>query len=82
MSAEQVRQVTEAESRKVAEESREAEWKQPSFMREMFLGNFRIDLIHPYPTPKLDRPEFVDFYMRQARGLPARRGRPGRHRRG
>jgi hypothetical protein len=62
MSAEQVRQVTEAESRKVAEESREAEWKQPSFMREMFLGNFRIDLIHPYPSPKLDRPEFVEFY--------------------
>ena len=64
MSAEQVRQVTEAESRKVAEESREAEWKQPSFMREMFLGNFRIDLIHPYPSPKLDRPEFVEFYAK------------------
>ncbi len=62
MSPEPVRQVTEAESRKVAEESRETEWKQPSFMREMFLGNFRIDLIHPYPAPKLDSPEFVEFY--------------------
>ncbi|HVR30559.1 MAG TPA: acyl-CoA dehydrogenase family protein [Thermoanaerobaculia bacterium] len=62
MSAEQVRQVTEAESRKVAEESRETEWKQPSFMREMFLGSFRLDLIHPYPSPRLDRPEFVAFY--------------------
>ena len=36
-------QVSERESRKVAEASRETEWKQPSFMREMFLGNFRLD---------------------------------------
>ena len=42
---------SELESRKVAEASREAEWKQPSFLREMFLGNFRLDLIHPYPLP-------------------------------
>jgi alkylation response protein AidB-like acyl-CoA dehydrogenase len=62
MSPEQVRHTTEAESRKVAEESRESEWTKPSFMREMFLGNFRLDLIHPYPNPKLDRPEFVEFY--------------------
>src|SRR5688572_4110006 len=69
MSPEPVRHVTEAESRKVAEESRETEWKQPSFMREMFLGNFRMDLIHPYPSPKLDRPEFVEFYDQLQRFL-------------
>jgi alkylation response protein AidB-like acyl-CoA dehydrogenase len=62
MCAEQVRQVSEEESRKVAEESRETEWRQPSFMGEMFLGNFRFDLIHPYPERRLDRPEFVEFY--------------------
>ena len=54
--------VSEQESRKVAEASRETEWKQPSFMREMFLGNFRMDLIHPYPLPAAERPEFTAFY--------------------
>jgi len=55
-------QVTERESLKVAEASRQTEWAQPSFMRELFLGNFRLDLIHPYPLPKPDRPEFAAFY--------------------
>jgi alkylation response protein AidB-like acyl-CoA dehydrogenase len=54
--------VSELESRKVAEASRETEWKQPSFLREMFLGNFRLDLIHPYPLPAAERPEFGAFY--------------------
>jgi alkylation response protein AidB-like acyl-CoA dehydrogenase len=54
--------VSEMESRKVAEASREAEWSQPSFMREMFLGNFRLDLIHPFPLPADERPEFAAFY--------------------
>ena len=58
----QNRKVTEAESRAVAEASRESEWKQPSFMREMFLGRFRFDLIHPYPLPGPERPEFSEFY--------------------
>ncbi|MEE2776416.1 MAG: acyl-CoA dehydrogenase family protein [Acidobacteriota bacterium] len=55
---------SEEQSRTVAEAARETEWKQPSFMREMFLGNFRFDLIHPYPERQLDRPEFVEFYAR------------------
>ncbi len=54
--------VSEQESRKVAEASRETEWKQPSFLRELFLGNFRLDLIHPYPLPEQERPEFTAFY--------------------
>src|SRR3712207_4232004 len=45
-------QVSEKEARQVAEEAREAEWKLPSFGKELFLGNFRLDLIHP--QPKLD----------------------------
>ena len=55
-------EVTERESLKVAEASRQTEWAQPSFMRELFLGDFRLDLIHPYPLPKPDRPEFAAFY--------------------
>ena len=39
--------VSEEQSRRVAEESRESTWENPSFMKELFLGNFRFDLIHP-----------------------------------
>ena len=53
--------VSEQEAMEVAEASREKEWKQPSFMREMFLGNFRFDLLHPYPLEDQERPEFVAF---------------------
>src|ERR1700754_118854 len=41
--------VTEREARQVAEADREQEWKLPSFGKELFLGNFRLDLIHPQP---------------------------------
>lgn len=55
-------QVSEEESRRVAEESRETTWKNPSFMKELFLGNFRFDLIHPYPERTEWRPEFEEFF--------------------
>ncbi len=45
-------QVSEKEAREVAEAAREADWKLPSFGKELYLGNFRFDLI--YPQPKLD----------------------------
>jgi alkylation response protein AidB-like acyl-CoA dehydrogenase len=44
--------VSEKEARQVAEAAREQDWKLPSFGKELFLGNLRIDLIHP--QPKLD----------------------------
>ncbi|HWN82867.1 MAG TPA: acyl-CoA dehydrogenase family protein, partial [Candidatus Udaeobacter sp.] len=50
---------SELESRKVAESARETQWTAPSFMRELFLGNFRFDLIHPNPAEgRAERPEF------------------------
>lgn len=54
-------EVTEQESLKVAEHAREAEWKKPSFMREFFLGSFRLDLVHPFPLAEKERPEFAAF---------------------
>jgi hypothetical protein len=63
MASEQAPQVSERESLKVAEASRQAEWKAPSFMRELFLGDFRLDLIHPYPLPAAERPEFSAFFL-------------------
>src|SRR4051794_24830587 len=41
--------VTEKEARQVAEAAREQDWKAPSFGKELFLGNYRLDLIHPQP---------------------------------
>jgi len=40
---------TEKEARDVAEAARESDWSGPSFVRELFLGRFRLDLIHPHP---------------------------------
>ena len=42
---------TEAEAREVAEAARETHWEQPSFVRQLFEGNFKLDLIHPFPEP-------------------------------
>ena len=49
--------VSEKEARDVVEAAREAEWKLPSFGKQLFLGDFRLDLIHP--QPKLD-PEQIE----------------------
>ncbi|AOR31793.1 acyl-CoA dehydrogenase [Streptomyces fodineus] len=43
--------VTEREARRVAEAAREQDWRKPSFAKELFLGRFRLDLIHPHPLP-------------------------------
>ncbi|MFD7290747.1 acyl-CoA dehydrogenase family protein [Streptomyces sp. NPDC059863] len=43
--------VSEREARQVAEAAREQGWRKPSFAKEMFLGRFRLDLIHPHPMP-------------------------------
>jgi alkylation response protein AidB-like acyl-CoA dehydrogenase len=41
--------VSEKQAREVAEAAREQEWTLPSFGKELFLGRFRLDLIHPQP---------------------------------
>src|SRR6478735_2426329 len=64
---------SEKEARDVAEAARESEWSGPSFVRELFLGRFNLDLIHPHPVvsdpaeqarakPFLDR--LADFLRR------------------
>jgi len=45
---------SEQEARDVAEAARESDWAGPSFVREMFLGRFRLDLIHPHPAEDPD----------------------------
>ncbi|MDH5284839.1 MAG: acyl-CoA dehydrogenase family protein, partial [Gemmatimonadota bacterium] len=42
---------SEAEAREVAEAAREHKWEAPSFVRQLFEGSLRMDLIHPFPQP-------------------------------
>jgi alkylation response protein AidB-like acyl-CoA dehydrogenase len=61
--------VSEKEAMKVAEAARQTEWVSPGFIRELFLGNFRLDLIHPFPLATTERPEFGAFYDAMKRFL-------------
>jgi alkylation response protein AidB-like acyl-CoA dehydrogenase len=57
-------EVTESDARAVAEAAREAEWRKPSFAKQLFLGRLRIDLVHPHPRPTEEQrrkgEEFLD----------------------
>ncbi|GLY83889.1 acyl-CoA dehydrogenase [Actinoallomurus iriomotensis] len=46
-----VTHVDERTARRVAEEARQTEWELPSFGKQLFLGDFRLDLVHPHPEP-------------------------------
>jgi alkylation response protein AidB-like acyl-CoA dehydrogenase len=59
----------ELESRQLAEESREKKWRGASFMKNLFLGKFSLDLVHPFPIQEEERPEFRAFYDKLAEFL-------------
>ena len=61
----QPRDVSEREAREVAEAARETEWKLPSFVREMYLGRLRMDLIDPFPAPKKDDGERGEEFLKK-----------------
>jgi len=61
--------VSAAEARRVAEEARETEWKAPSFLKQIYLGRLRLDLVHPFPEAPPERPEFRDFMRKLERFL-------------
>ena len=44
--------VSESEARQVAEAARETEWGGRTFVRDLFLGDLRLEMIHPYPDPE------------------------------
>ena len=54
---------SEQEAREVAEAAREKEWQAPSFVRELFEGSFRLDLVHPFPAPDPDDLERARPFM-------------------
>jgi alkylation response protein AidB-like acyl-CoA dehydrogenase len=53
---------TEAESREVAEQARQAEWEGKGFLRDLFLGKLQLELIHPFPRTREERPRFKKFF--------------------
>jgi alkylation response protein AidB-like acyl-CoA dehydrogenase len=61
--------VTEQEARKVAEAARETEWKLPSFGKELFLGRFRLDLLHPQPKPDPEMAKKGDVFLEKLRAF-------------
>src|SRR5467141_3676775 len=64
--------VSADEAREVAEAAREQEWAAPSFVRDLFLGKLRMDLIHPYPEQDPDEVARAKAVPRKARAIPAR----------
>jgi hypothetical protein len=62
-------QVSEKEARQVAEAAREADWKLPSFGKELFLGNLRLDLIHPQPKLEADAVAKGERFLATLRGF-------------
>ena len=61
---------TEQEAREIAEAAREKEWQAPSFVRQLFEGSFRLDLIHPFPTQDVaDLAKAQPFFERLERFL-------------
>lgn len=63
MTVDQKVQATEAEARELAEESRETRWTKPSFAKELFLGRFPLELIHPFPRPSRESAQRSDEFL-------------------
>src|SRR5215212_10320759 len=61
--------VSYEQAKQVAESSRETEWKQPSFGKELFLGNFRPDLIHPQPELPPDMVDKGEAFLARLRSF-------------
>ncbi|MEV0669109.1 acyl-CoA dehydrogenase family protein [Mycobacterium sp. NPDC050441] len=60
-------EVNERQARQVAEEAREAQWHQPSFGKELFLGRLRLDLVHPHPRGPAEATERGEAFLSELR---------------
>lgn len=53
----------------LAEDSREAEWKHPSFVAELFRGKFAWELVHPFPEQDPADKRIGDEFIEKVRGV-------------
>ncbi|MEO6085719.1 MAG: acyl-CoA dehydrogenase family protein [Umezawaea sp.] len=70
--------VDERAARQVAEQARETRWRHPSFGKELFLGHFRLDLIHPHPTGDADGKRTGEEFLERLRDFCANEVDPAR----
>jgi len=66
------REATEREARQVVEEARETTWTRPSFAKELYLGRFDLDLIHPHPRAEPDDIERGEAFLARLRAVSER----------
>jgi alkylation response protein AidB-like acyl-CoA dehydrogenase len=64
--------VDAVEARDVAEAARESEWAGGSFVRDLFLGRFSMDLIHPYPKADPEEERRAAPFMAKLRDFMGR----------
>jgi alkylation response protein AidB-like acyl-CoA dehydrogenase len=62
-------EITEREARQVAEAAREGEWRLPSFGKDLFLGQLRLDLIHPQPRLDAAAVDRGERFLRRLRAF-------------
>lgn len=56
-------QVDASEARQVAEAARETQWHKPSFGKQLFLGDYRLDLIDPWPRSDPEHQRRADEFL-------------------
>ncbi|MGH8827287.1 MAG: acyl-CoA dehydrogenase family protein, partial [Jiangellaceae bacterium] len=61
--------VDEREARRVAEAARETSWRRPSFAKQLYLGRFRLDLIHPHPRSSAEEAQHTHAFLEQLRAV-------------
>ncbi|OCB52903.1 acyl-CoA dehydrogenase [Mycobacterium vulneris] len=60
-------EINERQARQVAEQAREAQWHQPSFGKELFLGSLRLDLVHPHPRGPAETTQRGEAFLARLR---------------
>ena len=60
---------TYEQSKEIAEASREADWTKPSFGKQLFLGSFQPDLIHPQPRTAPEMRAKGDAFLARLRAF-------------
>jgi len=60
---------TYEQSKEIAEASREADWTKPSFGKNLFLGSFQPELIHPQPQTAPEMREKGDAFLARLRAF-------------
>ncbi len=60
---------TYEQSKEIAEASREADWTKPSFGKNLFLGSFQPELIHPQPQTAPEMREKGDRFLARLRAF-------------